>query len=100
MLGGSLGPFTPSSMALLLYMAFLSAVAFSLWAVLLKYNSVGQVAIYNCLTPIFGAFLSAIFLGENILELKNIAALILVCLGIYIVNRTFTPAKSSVVQNS
>lgn len=100
MLGGSLGPFTLSSIALLLYMAFLSAVAFSLWAVLLKYNSVGQVAIYNCLTPIFGAFLSAIFLGENILELKNIAALILVCLGIYIVNRTFTPAKSSVVQNS
>ncbi|WP_330377442.1 DMT family transporter [Cellulosilyticum ruminicola] len=100
LLGGSIGPFTLSSIALLLYMAFLSAVAFSLWAVLLKYNSVGKVAIYNCLIPVFGAFLSAIFLGENIFELKNIIALILVCLGIYIVNRTFTPAKFSVTQNS
>lgn len=97
-LGGSIGPFTPASLGLLLYMAFLSAVAFSLWAILLKYNSVGKVAIYNCLTPIFGAFLSAIFLGENILEFKNIAALILVCLGIFIVNRTFTSSKASLQQ--
>lgn len=95
LLGGSIGPFTLTSLGLLLYMAALSAVAFSLWAVLLKYNSVGKVAIYNCLTPIFGAFLSAIFLGETIFEFKNIIALILVCLGIFIVNRTFTPHKSS-----
>ncbi len=95
LLGGSIGPFTLSSLGLLCYMAALSAIAFSLWAVLLKYNSVGKVAIYNCLIPVFGAFLSAIFLGETIFELKNIVALILVCLGIFIVNLTFIPPKTS-----
>lgn len=89
LLGGSIGPFTLQSMGLLLYMALLSSVAFSLWAVLLKYNSVGKVTIYTCLTPIFGAILSALFLGETIFEVKNIISLIFVCTGIFIVNRSF-----------
>ncbi len=38
------------------------------------------------LVPIFGAMLSSIFLNENILEAKNIVALVLVCAGIWIVN--------------
>jgi len=37
--------------------------------------------------PIFGAILSSIFLGENILEFKNVIALILVYLGIWMVNK-------------
>ncbi|MDT8717504.1 DMT family transporter [Clostridium sp. 19966] len=78
---------TPSSL-ILIYLAILSSAAFSLWNLLLKYNKVGLVSVYNFLTPIFGAVLSAIFLGENILELKNVAALILVCAGIWMVNYT------------
>jgi drug/metabolite transporter (DMT)-like permease len=35
--------------------------------------------------PVFGALLSAIFLGERILEWKNIVALFLVCGGIWLV---------------
>lgn len=84
--GGRVSHFTPASSSLLIYMALLSSVAFSLWALLLKYNKVGSVAVFNFLIPIFGAILSAIFLGESILELKNIAALALVCLGIWMVN--------------
>ena len=36
---------------------------------------------------IFGAILSAIFLNENIFEYKNMVALVLVCLGIWMVNK-------------
>jgi hypothetical protein len=36
---------------------------------------------------VFGALLSGIFLGEKILELKNLTATILVCVGIYVVNK-------------
>ncbi|GHU26171.1 membrane protein [Betaproteobacteria bacterium] len=83
--GGKLNGFTLESTALLAYMVILSAVSYSLWTALLKYNRVGQVAVFNLLIPIFGAVLSAIFLGESILEWKNVAALALVCGGIWLV---------------
>jgi drug/metabolite transporter (DMT)-like permease len=65
----------------------MSSVAFALWSLLLKYNRVGMVTIFNFLVPIFGAILSAVFLRENILEWKNVIALALVCLGIWMVTR-------------
>ena len=85
--GGRVYHFTMASSLILIYLALLSSAAFSLWNLLLKYNKVGPVSVFNFLTPIFGAILSAIFLGENILEYKNIIALLLVCLGIRMVNR-------------
>ena len=85
--GGTLSGFTPASTALLGYMVVLSSAAFALWTVLLKYNRVGLVAVFNFLIPVFGAVLSAIFLGESILEWKNVAALALVCGGIWLVTR-------------
>lgn len=86
-LGGRVTNFTVASTSLLIYMAVLSSAAFSLWTLLLKYNKVGLVSVFNFLTPIFGAILSSIFLGENILEAKNLIALIAVCLGIWLVNK-------------
>ena len=85
--GGTLTGFTLQSTALMGYMVLLSSAAFSLWTVLLKYNRVGLVAVFNFLIPVFGAVLSAIFLSESILEWKNVAALLLVCGGIWLVTR-------------
>jgi drug/metabolite transporter (DMT)-like permease len=85
--GGKLTGFTAGSTALMVYLVILSAAAYSLWAALLKYNRVGMVAVFNLLIPIFGAVLSAVFLGESILEWKNVAALALVCSGIWRVTR-------------
>ncbi|MFT8871976.1 MAG: DMT family transporter [Sporolactobacillus sp.] len=79
--------FTFGSTLILFYLGLLSALAFTLWTILLKYNKVGSIALYNFLIPVSGAILSGIFLGESILEWKNALALILVCLGIYAVNR-------------
>lgn len=84
--GGHVYHFTLTSSFTLIYLALLSSIAFSLWNLLLKYNNVGLVSVYNFLIPIFGSVLSAIFLGETIFELKNIVALILVCIGIWMVN--------------
>jgi uncharacterized membrane protein len=36
---------------------------------------------------VFGALLSAAFLGEGILEWKNMLALVLVCSGIFLVTK-------------
>jgi len=85
--GGRVLNFNISSSFLLIYMAIISSAAFSLWTLLLKYNKVSTVSIYNFLIPVFGAILSSIFLAENIFEFKNIFALLLVCLGIWNVNK-------------
>lgn len=85
--GGRVEHFTIPSTLLLIYMAILSAAAFSLWTLLLKYNKVGPISMYSFLTPIFGAILSSIFLGENVFEIKNLVALALVCFGIWMVNK-------------
>jgi len=87
LLGGSLKGFTIASTSLLIYMALLSSVAFVIWTQLLKYNKVGIISVFNFLIPVFGTLLSSIFLGENIFDIKILIALILVCLGIFLVYR-------------
>ncbi|MGG7216231.1 DMT family transporter [Clostridium butyricum] len=83
--GGCLSGFIFKSTSLLIYMALLSSVAFAVWTQLLKYNKVGIISIFNFLVPVFGSLLSAIFLGENIFDIKILISLIFVCLGIYMV---------------
>jgi drug/metabolite transporter (DMT)-like permease len=85
--GGNLPIMSVESGILLLYMALLSSVALVIWSMLYKYNKVGNITMYNFLTPIFGAILSAFLLGEAIFEAKNLVALALACTGIWIVNR-------------
>ena len=74
---------------MLLYLAFLSAAAYTVWGILLKYNPVSQVAIYGFSNPVVGVLLSALFLGEGgqAFSLQNLGALALVSAGIYVVNR-------------
>jgi drug/metabolite transporter (DMT)-like permease len=86
-LGGRLGHFTPASTALLAYMVLLSSAAFAVWSALLKHNRVGRVAVYSFLIPVFGAVLSAFFLGERIFDARYLVALTLVCAGIWTVHR-------------
>lgn len=86
-LGGRISGFDLKSVLLLIYLASLSAIAYSLWASLLKYYPVSRIAVYGFMNPVFGFILSAFLLGESeAFGLKSIAALVLVCLGIYIVN--------------
>ena len=91
--GGHSGDFDFASLSLLIYLACLSSAAFALWSVLLKHNPVSMVTIFNFLIPVFGSSLSSIFLGETILEWKNMVALILVCSGIYLVTKSQKPSS-------
>ncbi len=72
----------------LIYLAFLSAVAYSLWGVLLKYNPVSKVSIYSFMTPVFGVILSNIMLDEAglVATLNLVLAMALVSLGIFMLN--------------
>lgn len=88
-MGGRLHHFTVPSTLLLLYMAMISAVAYSIWGILLKHNPVGRVAVYGFMNPVFGVILSAILLKEQnqAFTFRGLLSLLLVCVGIYAVNR-------------
>lgn len=86
-MGGRLNIVTIKGVLLLLYMAFISAGAYTLWSLLLKHNPVSKVAVFGFCTPIFGVILSAVILGESTsFQAKTLAALLFVCIGIIIVN--------------
>lgn len=87
-MGGQLTTVTLPGGALLLYLAMVSAVAYSCWSLLLKYNPVSKISVFGFLNPVFGVLLSALLLGEGSeVGLKVFAALVLACIGIVIVNR-------------
>lgn len=84
--GGGMVHFSVEGSLLLIYMGFISAAAFSIWTILLKYNGVGTVSIYKFSIPIFGAFLSFFLLGERNIQSSVIIAAILVVVGILLIN--------------
>ncbi|MBR1402667.1 MAG: DMT family transporter [Treponema sp.] len=85
--GGRFGGFTFASTALLVYLVFISAVAYTLWGLLLAHNDVSRVVIFGFLNPVFGVILSSIFLHEQSQTgFVTIISLVLVCIGIFVVN--------------
>ncbi len=87
-MGGNLTFYSTSCVLNLLYMGFISAGAYTLWGILLKYNPVSRVSILGFINPVMGVLLSALFLGEGkeAFSLNGLLALLLVSAGIIIVN--------------
>ena len=84
--GGSIGLINVESVSVLLWLAFVSAVAFSLWTVLLKFHDASRISVFNLLVPVFGTVLSGLMLGENVFRIETLISLILISLGIAFVN--------------
>ena len=85
--GGRIEAVTTTGIVLLLYMGFISAGAYTLWGILLKYNPVSKVTVYGFSNPVFGVILSALILQEGTaFSGQSIVALMLVCVGIIVVN--------------
>lgn len=80
--------FTRSSFLLILYLSFVSAAAFSLWYVLIKYNKLTSIAVYRFLIPVCGTFLSAAFLLEETLSVYSLTALAMVSVGMILTVRS------------
>ena len=87
-MGGHLGVVNAAGIGII-YLAMVSAVAYTLWSVLLAWNDVSRVAIFGFVNPLFSVILSALVLGEvrQAFNLGSLIALFLVCVGIYVVNR-------------
>ena len=87
-MAGHITKVTPSGIGLLVYLALVSAVAYSLWGILLKYNPVSRVTVFGFMNPVFGVLLSALLLGETdqASGALGLLSLLLVSVGIYVVN--------------
>lgn len=84
--GGKLVFDNVQSILILLWLAFVSAAAFSLWTALLKYHQASRISIFNLLVPVFGTLLSAILLGEAVLRIETLVSFVLISIGIVFVN--------------
>ena len=88
--------------AMVVYLAFVSAVAFSVWGLLMKYHSVSGINIFMLANPLFGVLFSALLLGEKAqaFSLRTLIALLLIAGGILLLNvRTGTEKKTAVAED-
>lgn len=88
LMGGQLHFETASCWGNLLYLGLISAGAYTLWGILMKYNPVSRVSILGFMNPVMGVLLSALFLGESseAFSLTGLLAIALVSAGIILVN--------------
>ncbi len=85
----------------LLILAGISAVAYSLWGVLLKHNPVSKVTVFNFLIPVFGTFLSMALLRETASQplWAILVSLALVAAGTVLVQRSGTPSEKDLTRS-
>ena len=85
------------AVGILLYLALVSSVAYTLWGILLRTNDVSKISIFGFMNPVIGVVLSAILLKEtNVLGIRYFLALLLISAGIVIVNvKPFNSKKVS-----
>ena len=86
--GGNIVVTDAKSVGVLAYLAFLSAIAYSLWGVLLKHNPVSRVTIFCFMIPVFGVLLSKLMLTEttSVSNINIVITLILISVGIFMIN--------------
>ena len=86
--GGKIDRFNVSGIIITVYLMLVSALAYSLWSILIKHNNVSRIAVCGFMTPIFGFVLSLIFDNSSSASgLLAIPALVLAVIGIIIVNK-------------
>lgn len=98
LLGGKISFESGKGVAILVYLAFLSAVAYALWGMLLKHNPVSKVSVFTFTTPIFGTLLSLLLLPESsgVEAVNLVVTLLLVSLGIFLLN--YQPKQKEITQ--
>lgn len=86
--GGKITISSMNGLWVLVYLAFLSAIAYSLWGILLKYNPVSKVTVFSFTIPVFGVALSNLLLTEasKVSPVNLIVTLLLICSGVFLLN--------------
>ena len=94
-LGGRLEHWSVLSVLDLLALAFICGAGYIVWALLMKNNPVSRIAIFGFVNPVVNVLLSAVLNGEPLFRWQYLAALVFVCVGIWLVNKA--PAQKEKV---
>ena len=90
-MGGRLQVQSALGVVVMLYLAFICGAGYVLWALLMKNNPVSRISIFGFVNPVVNVLLSAVLNGEALFRWQYLAALVFVCVGIWLVNKA--PAK-------
>ena len=94
LLGGRLTVVSAAGVLDLLYLAFICGAGYVIWALLMKNNPVSRIAIFGFVNPVVNVLLSALLNGAPLFRWQYMGALVLVCVGIWLVNKA--PKKEGV----
>ena len=83
-LGGSLPVISVKSICSFAYICTASIIAYTIWNTLLKTNSISKLSIIKFTEPLFAVIFSGFLLGENILRLTYLIALLLMLAALVI----------------
>lgn len=86
-MGGRLHVQSALAAVVMLYLAFICGAGYILWALLMKNNPVSRIAIFGFVNPVVNVLLSAVLNGEPLFRWQYLAALVFVCVGIWLVNK-------------
>lgn len=86
-MGGRILTVNITAILTLLALTLISALAYTLSLMPLKYFPVSEVSSFNLLITVFGVVMSAALLGENIFRLNYALSLSLISLGIFFINK-------------
>jgi drug/metabolite transporter (DMT)-like permease len=84
--GGKTGDFSIVGVITLLMLSAISAVAYVLSLIPLKYFPASEISVFNLLITVFGVVMSGIVLGENIFKINYLVSILLISIGIIAVN--------------
>ena len=88
LLGGKLTEINAKAIGVFLYICAASITAYTLWNMLLKDGSVSKLSIIKFTEPLFAVIFSGILLGENVLKLSYLVALLLMLAALIIENKS------------
>lgn len=86
-LGGTMSVNSVASLGVLAYLCLASSFGYCLWAYVLKSGELSKMFVIKFAEPIFAAVFSAVLIGEDIFNIRYLAAFVLICAGIIIANK-------------
>lgn len=86
MMGGRLSHFDVRSLLAFAYICAASIVAYSLWNMLIKYNSISKLSVIKFSEPLFAVLLSGLILKENVWRFNYLVALVIILAAILLNN--------------
>lgn len=84
--GGRIPTVNATAVITLCSLAFISAAAYILSLMPLKYFPASEISSFNLLITVFGVVMSALILGENVFKWNYLVSLLLIGMGILMIN--------------